>query len=67
MRMDPATRGVVVIIIACGAWLPGTSPASAQTATGMPPAPTQELRTDPPAPAAAQLLETPAADAPGLT
>jgi len=66
MRMDPATRGVVVIIIACGAWLPGTSPASAQTATGMPPAPTQELRTDPPAPAAAQLLETPAADAPGL-
>ena len=65
MRIDPATRGVVVII-ACGPWLAGTSPAAAQTATGIPPAPTQELRTDPSAPAGAQFPETPAADAPGL-
>ena len=65
MRIDPATRGVVVII-ACGPWLAGTSPAAGQTATGTPPAPMQELRTGPSASAAAQFPESPPADAPGL-
>ena len=65
MRFHPATRGVVVIIIACGPWLAGTSLAAAQTATGIPPAPRQELRTDPSTPAAAQFPETPEAEAPG--
>ena len=66
MRIHPATRGVVVIILACGPWLAGTSPAAAQMATGMPPVPTRELRADASAPAAAQIPESPAADALGL-
>ncbi len=66
MRIDPATRGVAVIILACGPWLAGTSAAAAQMATGMPPAPTRELRADPSAPAAAQIPEAREAEDPGL-
>ena len=68
MRIAQATRGIVVI--ACGLWLAGTSPAAAQTAPARLPAPPQELpRADPSAPAAvppAQSPESPAAGAPGL-
>ena len=66
MRLDPATRGVVVVVLTCGLCLAGTSPSAAQTATDIPPAPPRELRTDPAGPVAAQFPATPAADAPGL-
>ena len=62
MRMHPVTRGVMIIVTACGLWLAGASPAAAQTAAGVP----QGVRTDPSAPATAQFPEAPAAEAPRL-
>ena len=69
MRIDPVTRGVVVI--ACGLWLAGTSPAAAQTASAGPPAPPQEehRQTGPSTPAAPPVVQSPeslAADILGL-
>lgn len=59
MRIDPVTRGVVVI--ACGLWLAGASPAAAQTASAGPPAPPQEerLQTGPSTPAAPPVVQSP--------
>lgn len=41
MRMNPAVRGMLVIIIACPLWLAGASPGAAQTARGTAPAAVQ--------------------------
>ena len=59
MRMDPVTRAVVVI--ACGLWLAGTSPAAAQTAPAGPPGPPQEERSqaDPAAQVAPLVTQSP--------
>ena len=69
MRIDPVTRGVVVV--ACGLWLAGSSPVAAQTAVAGPPAPPQEERSQAGpsvqiAPPAVQSPESLTADIPGL-